>query len=326
MEFICITGLISIIAGYILDLIIGDPYSIPHPVVAIGKLVAFCTDKLLCKDNTVQEKRRNGLIMVIIVECACAVIPLCILYLVYRLDVAAGIVIESIMCWQILAAKSLKTESTKVEIALEENDIEKARFSVSMIVGRDTTDLDAEGITKAAVETVAENSSDGVIAPLFYMFFGGAVTGFLYKGINTMDSMAGYKNEKYIDFGRAAAKLDDIANFIPARISAFLMVTSAFILGYDAKNAWKIFVRDRYKSTSPNSGQTESVCAGALNIELLGDAYYFGKLVKKPSIGDAIRDIEPYDIHKANNLMYCMEFLMVIFIILLKSGFYFFFV
>lgn len=235
----------------------------------------------------------------------------------------AGIVIEGIMCWQILAAKSLKTESTKVETALYNNNIEEARFNVSMIVGRDTANLDAEGITKAAVETVAENSSDGVIAPLFYMLFGGAVAGFLYKGINTMDSMAGYKNEKYIDFGRAAAKLDDIANFIPARISALLMVVSAFILGYDAANAWKIFLRDRYKSTSPNAGQTEAACAGALGIELLGDAYYFGKLVKKPSIGDALRDIEPCGIHKANKLMYCMEFLMVVFIIVLRLGVYF---
>ncbi len=323
MEFMCIAGLISIIAGYIIDLIFGDPRTVPHPVVAIGKLVSFCTDRLLCQDSGAKEKRRNGIFMVVIVECACIAVPFCILYLAYRLHLVAGIVIEGIMCWQILAAKSLKTESTKVETALYNNNIEEARFNVSMIVGRDTANLDAEGITKAAVETVAENSSDGVIAPLFYMLFGGAVAGFLYKGINTMDSMAGYKNEKYIDFGRAAAKLDDIANFIPARISALLMVVSAFILGYDAANAWKIFLRDRYKSTSPNAGQTEAACAGALGIELLGDAYYFGKLVKKPSIGDALRDIEPCGIHKANKLMYCMEFLMVVFIILLRLGVYF---
>lgn len=323
MEFMCIAGLISIIAGYIIDLIFGDPRTVPHPVVAIGKLVSFCTDRLLCQDSGAKEKRRNGIFMVVIVECACIAVPFCILYLAYRLHLVAGIVIEGIMCWQILAAKSLKTESTKVETALYNNNIEEARFNVSMIVGRDTSNLDAEGITKAAVETVAENSSDGVIAPLFYMLFGGAVAGFLYKGINTMDSMAGYKNEKYIDFGRAAAKLDDIANFIPARISALLMVVSAFILGYDAANAWKIFLRDRYKSTSPNAGQTEAACAGALGIELLGDAYYFGKLVKKPSIGDALRDIEPCGIHKANKLMYCMEFLMVVFIIVLRLGVYF---
>lgn len=313
---------ISIINGYILDLILGDPYMVPHPVVAIGKLVTFCTDRLLREKDTSSCKRRKGIIMVIVVLFFSAFIPFCILYVAYKLHVFAGLIIESIMCWQILAAKSLRTESTKVESALEEGDTDKARFNVSMIVGRDTKNLDKKGIIKAAVETVAENSSDGVIAPLFYMLFGGAVAGFLYKGINTMDSMAGYKNDKYIDFGRAAAKLDDIANFIPARISAFLMVISAFILGFDVKNAWKIFIRDRYKSTSPNSGQTESVCAGALGIELLGDAYYFGRLVRKPSIGDDIRRPEPCDIHKANNMMYCMAFIMAVLVAAIRICFY----
>lgn len=313
---------ISIINGYILDLILGDPYMVPHPVVAIGKLVTFCTDRLLREKDTSSCKRRKGIIMVIVVLFFSAFIPFCILYVAYKLHIFAGLIIESIMCWQILAAKSLRTESTKVESALEEGDTDKARFNVSMIVGRDTKNLDKKGIIKAAVETVAENSSDGVIAPLFYMLFGGAVAGFLYKGINTMDSMAGYKNDKYIDFGRAAAKLDDIANFIPARISAFLMVISAFILGFDVKNAWKIFIRDRYKSTSPNSGQTESVCAGALGIELLGDAYYFGRLVRKPSIGDDIRRPEPCDIHKANNMMYCMAFIMAVLVAAIRICFY----
>ena len=253
---------------------------------------------------------------------ASAFVPFCILYLAYSVHIYAGIIVESIMCWQILAAKSLKTESTKVENALKENNIEKARYNVSMIVGRDTKELDAEGVTKAAVETIAENSSDGVIAPLFYMLLGGAILGFLYKGINTLDSMVGYKNDRYIDFGMAAAKLDDIANFIPARISAFLMILSAFILKFDAKNAWRVFKRDRYKSTSPNSGQTEAVCAGALGIELLGDTYYFGKLVKKPAVGDAARSIKPDDIHNANKLMYCMAFIMVVFVVAARLCFW----
>lgn len=315
---------ISIVIGYILDLILGDPYSIPHPVVAIGKLVTFCTNRLLNENNTSYRKKINGLIMVLIVVLVSAFVPFCILYLVYSVHIYAGVIVESIMCWQILAAKSLKTESIKVEKALKENDIEKARYNVSMIVGRDTKELDAVGITKAAVETIAENSSDGVIAPLFYMLSGGAVLGFLYKGINTLDSMVGYKNDQYIDFGMAAARLDDIANFIPARISAFLMILSAFILRFDAKNAWRIFKRDRYKSTSPNSGQTEAACAGALGIELLGDAYYFGKLVKKPVVGDAIRNIEPDDIHNADKLMYCMTFIMVVFVVSARLFFYMF--
>lgn len=313
---------ISIAAGYIMDLILGDPYCIPHPVTAIGKLVTFCTNRLLNENSTSYRKKINGLIMVLIVVLASAFVPFCILYLAYSIHIYAGIIIESIMCWQILAAKSLKTESTKVENALKENNIEKARYNVSMIVGRDTKELDAEGVTKAAVETVAENSSDGVIAPLFYMLLGGAIPGFLYKGINTLDSMVGYKNDRYIDFGMAAAKLDDIANFIPARISAFLMILSAFILKFDAKNAWRVFKRDRYKSTSPNSGQTEAACAGALGIELLGDAYYFGKLVKKPAVGDASRSIKPDDIHNANKLMYCMEFIMVVFVVAARMYFW----
>lgn len=315
---------ISIVIGYILDLILGDPYSIPHPVVAIGKLVTFCTNRLLNENNTSYRKKINGLIMVLIVVLVSAFVPFCILYLVYSVHIYAGVIVESIMCWQILAAKSLKTESIKVEKALKENDIEKARYNVSMIVGRDTKELDAVGITKAAVETIAENSSDGVIAPLFYMLSGGAVLGFLYKGINTLDSMVGYKNDQYIDFGMAAARLDDIANFIPARTSAVLMILSAFILRFDAKNAWRIFKRDRYKSTSPNSGQTEAACAGALGIELLGDAYYFGKLVKKPVVGDAIRSIEPDDIHNADKLMYCMTFIMVVFVVSARLFFYMF--
>lgn len=312
---------ISIVIGYILDLIFGDPYSIPHPVSAIGKLISFCTKILLKEGYTSLRKKINGFIMVLIVIFICAFVPFCILYALYNLHFMPGITVESIMCWQILAAKSLKDESTKVESALKDGDIEKARYQVSMIVGRDTDNLNETGITKAAVETVAENTSDGVIAPLFYMSFGGAVFGFLYKGINTMDSMVGYKNEKYIDFGMAAAKIDDLVNFIPARISAFLMIISAGFLGFDVKNAWKVFKRDRYKSSSPNAGQTETVCAGALGIELLGDAYYFGKLVKKPSIGDNIRGIEHDDIRRTNKMMYIAEFLMVAFILAIRMFF-----
>lgn len=309
---------LSIIIGYILDLLFGDPHNIPHPVSVIGKLISFCTSKFLNPDDTFKRKRRNGKIMVCIVEFLCAFIPFCILYAMYSFHFVAGIIAESIMCYQILAAKSLKDESNKVADAIKAGDIEKARYNVSMIVGRDTKLLDEAGITKAAVETVAENASDGVIAPLFYMLFGGAVLGFMYKGVNTMDSMVGYKNDKYLDYGRAAALFDDVVNFIPARISAFLMIISSKLLGYDMDSAYKIFKRDRYKSASPNSGQTEAVCAGALGIRLLGDAYYFGKLVKKPYIGDACREIEYKDIYRANKLMYMSTFLMVFIVVSIR--------
>ena len=187
---------------------------------------------------------------------------------------------------------------------LTKGTIEEARYAVSMIVGRDTQNLDAAGVTKAAVETVAENTSDGIVAPLFYMAIGGPALMFLYKGINTMDSMIAYKNDKYLYFGRCAAKLDDIANYIPARISAFLMIAAAAICGYDWKQAWKIFKRDRYNHASPNSAQTEAVMAGALDVQLAGNAFYFGKLYEKKTIGDAIRKPEPEDIPRANKILY----------------------
>ena len=184
-----------------------------------------------------------------------------------------------------------------------------ARIAVSRIVGRDTQALTAEGVTKAAVETVAENASDGVIAPLLYMLLGGAPLALTYKAINTMDSMVGYKNERYLRFGRAAAKLDDIANYLPSRIAALLWVAAAALTGNDARSAWRIWRRDRRNHASPNSAQTESACAGALNVQLAGPAYYFGQYYPKPTIGDAVRPIEPEDIRRADRMMYAESLL-----------------
>ncbi|HIU67889.1 MAG TPA: cobalamin biosynthesis protein CobD [Candidatus Caccomorpha excrementavium] len=220
--------------------------------------------------------------------------------------------VESIMCYQMLAAKSLRDESMKVYDALQEGDILKARKAVSMIVGRDTDRLDSEGIAKAAVETVAENTSDGVIAPMFYMAFFGAAGGFVYKAVNTMDSMIGYKNETYLYFGRAAAKFDDIVNYIPARISALLMIGAAYLSGADGRGAVRIWKRDRRNHASPNSAQTEAVCAGALGVRLAGDAWYFGTLYKKKTIGDPVRNVVPEDIRRANRLMYLTSLLGMI--------------
>lgn len=233
-----------------------------------------------------------------------AAVPLGILYVAYKIHTLLGIGIETFFCYQMLAVKSLKQESMRVFEELEKGDLKGARYAVSMIVGRDTQSLDEVGVTKAAVETVAENTSDGIIAPLFYMAIGGPVLMFFYKGVNTMDSMVGYKNEKYLNFGRYAAKLDDILNYIPARISAWLMIAGAKLCGFDSKNAVKIFKRDRYNHASPNSAQTEAVMAGALDIQLAGNAYYFGKLCEKPTIGDAIRPVEKEDIPRANQLLY----------------------
>ncbi len=256
------------------------------------------------KENS--EKFRKGIILAVIVPVMSALMSALILLIAYKLHPIWGVMIEAIMTYQILAAKCLKVESMKVYKSLKEEGLAAARKAVSMIVGRDTQVLDETGVAKAAIETVAENTSDGVIAPMLYTALGGPVFGFVYKAINTMDSMVGYKNDRYLYFGRAAAKLDDAANYLPARICAFLMIGCAFIGGkeFDGRRAFRIYKRDNRKHASPNSAQTEAVCAGALGIQLAGDASYFGKVVKKPYIGDPVRAVEFEDIRRVNKLMY----------------------
>lgn len=302
----------AFLAGFILDLFVGDPIGFPHPVRWIGSLISNLTDLFLNKAERTLEpekinkrKRRFGLTMVIIVITVSAGICFAILHLAYTLNSVLGVIIESVITYQCIATKSLYAESMKVQKALKNEGLDAGRKAVSMIVGRDTACLDEKGVIKAAVETVAENTSDGVIAPLIYLAIGGPVLGIAYKAINTMDSMVGYKNDKYMDFGRAAAKLDDVVNFVPARISAVLMIISCFFLGkdYSFTGARRIFKRDRFNHSSPNSAQTESVCAGALGIQLAGPASYFGKIVDKKYIGDPIRSIELEDIKRANILM-----------------------
>ena len=261
-----------------------------------------------------------GTVEVILVCLLSGGIPFLILHILYGISVWAGFALETFWCYQLLATKSLKTESMKVYDRLKNGTLEEARYAVSMIVGRDTQSLTEEGVTKAAVETVAENASDGVIAPMLYMAIGGVWLMFLYKGINTMDSMLGYKNDKYLYFGRVAAKLDDLANYIPARISGWLMVAGTVFTGMDTKNAAKIYRRDRRNHASPNSAQTEAAMAGALDVQLAGNAYYFGKLYEKPTIGDPIRPVEPEDIRRANRLMYAASVLGVIVFAAISAG------
>jgi len=295
----------AFVAGFILDLIFGDPHNFFHPVIAIGKLISVCDGKL--RNGKPESDKRNGYFTVIIVLTVTFLVSAFALGLGYALNPFLGCFVEAFMTYQALAAKSLRTESMKVYKALFGGSIDEARQAVSMIVGRDTKELDKEHIIAAAVETVAENASDGVIAPMIYLALGGPLLGYLYKAVNTMDSMIGYKNEKYMNFGKAAAKLDDVLNFIPSRISGLLFVLAAGILGkdYSAKEALRIFKRDRRNHKSPNSAQTEAACAGALGIRLAGDASYFGQIVKKPFIGDKKREIETEDIKRANTLMYC---------------------
>lgn len=296
---------LALVLGFFIDLLVGDPRWLYHPVRIIGHGISFLEKYLRkCFPDTEKGHRGAGFVLVLLICVGSAGIPFGILYLTYKIHVVLGVCLETVMCYQMLAVKSLKDESMRVFEELKKGDLEGARYAVSMIVGRDTKALDEAGVTKAAVETVAENTSDGIIAPLFYMAIGGPVLMFFYKGVNTMDSMVGYKNEKYLNFGRYAAKFDDIMNYIPARISALLMIAASYVCGFDGKNAAKIYKRDRYNHASPNSAQTEAVMAGALDIQLAGNAYYFGKLYEKPTIGDDIRSVESQDIKRANCLLY----------------------
>lgn len=316
-------SLAACIGGFCLDFLFGDPVWLYHPVRIMGNLISLL-------EKAVRKISRNsksglligGAVLWVIVVILFTGIPYGVLEILKNKNEIAAFLLEMFWCYQLLAAKSLKTESMKVYKKLKDSDLEGARKAVSMIVGRDTANLDCEGVTKATVETIAENTSDGVIAPLFYMLIGGAPLGMLYKAINTMDSMLGYKDEKYLYIGRIAAKMDDVVNYIPARISAIMMVLASFLCGLDWKNGWKIFLRDRYNHSSPNSAQTEAVCAGALDIQLAGDAWYFGKLYKKPYIGKPIRSIRIEDICQTNRLMYVTAIVTMIIFGTIKLLFY----
>lgn len=307
----------AMLAGFLMDLLLGDPYWLPHPIRLIGNWISFLEKRLLGskteeKHTTPEQEKRRGMLLVLAVLSSTVFVTAVLLLGAYRLHPYLGAVIESIMTYQILATKCLKVESMKVYQELKKGDIAASRKAVSMIVGRDTECLDETGVAKAAIETVAENTSDGVIAPMIFTAIGGPILGFFYKAVNTMDSMVGYKNEKYQYFGSAAAKFDDVVNYIPARLSAWLMILASAITHMDWKNAKKVFLRDRYNHKSPNSAQTESVMAGALDVQLAGDAWYFGKLCKKPTIGDAIREIEPEDIRRSHTLLYMTAVLALV--------------
>ena len=308
------TALAALIVGYGLDLLLGDPSFLYHPIRVIGNLIALL-EKWLRKvfPKTPKGELAGGVFLVILVCLAGYGVPALLLFAAFKIHPVIGFLLEVLWCWQIPATKCLKDESMKVYQKLKENDLPGARYAVSMIVGRDTKNLSETGVTKAAVETIAENTSDGVIAPLLFLALGGPALGFLYKSINTMDSMVGYKNDRYMYFGRCAARLDDLLNLAPARLTGILMVLGAWVLpGMDGAHAFKVFLRDRKRHASPNSAHGEAACAGALHLRLAGDAWYFGTLHKKPYIGDDDRQIQPADIRRANRLMFFAEGMMVL--------------
>lgn len=312
----------AIIIGFLIDCILGDPVKLPHPVRLIGWWIS-ALEKLYRRifPKTPAGEKWAGIAMTLSVLLITGTAAGAVLWLLSKLHYMLVFVVYCIICWQVVAAKCLSLEAMKVQRVIEKNDLNSARYQISMLVGRDTANMSFEEVAKAAVETVAENTSDGVIAPLFWVMIAGPVGGLLYKAVNTMDSMVGYKNDRYIHFGRFAAKLDDLVNYLPARISALAMIAASFILRFDAKSAWKIWRRDRRKHASPNSAQTEAVCAGALNIRLAGNASYFGKVHEKPFIGDPVRAIKAEDIRNSCLLMRTASIISLVIFALIRFVF-----
>ena len=303
----------AVVGGFVLDAVFGDPAWLPHPVVLMGKCISKLEKTLRARfPKTQQGELLAGAVLAFCLPVGTFLVTSAVCLLAAKISPWLGLAVQMFWCGQALAAKGLVQESRNVYNKLVKPDLPAARKAVSRIVGRDTENLTAEGVTKAAVETVAENASDGVIAPLLYMLLGGAPLALTYKAVNTMDSMVGYKNETYLYFGRAAAKLDDVANYIPSRLAALLWAAAAALTGNDAKGAWRIWRRDRRNHASPNSAQTESACAGALGVQLAGPAYYFGEYYPKPTIGDALRPIEPQDILRADRMMYAASILALV--------------
>ena len=303
----------AVLGGFLLDAVFGDPAWLPHPVVLMGRCITALENHLrTALPKTPRGELVGGGVVAAVLPLGTLAVTGLACHLAAALHPALGLALQMFWCAQALAAKGLVQESRNVYRELVKGDLPAARRAVARIVGRDTQALTAEGVTKAAVETVAENASDGVIAPLFYMLIGGAPLALTYKAINTMDSMRGYKNEKYLYFGRCAAKLDDAANWLPSRLAALLWVAAAALTGNSARGAWRIWRRDRHNHASPNSAQTESACAGALGVQLAGPAYYFGEYYDKPTIGDPLRPIEPQDILRANRMMYAESVLALV--------------
>lgn len=313
-------SLFALLLGFGIDLLLGDPHTGLHPVVIIGRLIS-ALERLFRRlfPKTPRAERAAGACLWVLTALIATALPALTLAVCMRVSVWLRLAVESVMCWQILAIRSLRDESMKVYAALRSGSLEDARRAVSMIVGRDTACLDADGVTRAAVETVAENTSDGVVAPLLYLAIGGAPLGFFYKAVNTMDSMLGYIDPPYQFFGFVPAKMDDLFNLIPARLSAMFMLAAGWLLRLDVKGGWRIFRRDRYRHASPNSAQTESVCAGLLGLRLAGDAWYHGVLHRKDTIGDPIRPIRPDDIPRACRLMTLTAILVLLVMAAVKA-------
>ena len=311
---------IKIWIAYVLDLIFGDPQNIIHPVQVIGKMISSGEKSLL--EKKYKSDRKYKFFAGMILNITVISLTYGITYLIRRTSENSIIltVAEIYLMYTVFSINSLAREGNRVYNILKEGNIERARKDLSYLVSRDTGTMDEKMIIRSTMETISENTVDGIVAPMMYMFLGGLPLSMTYKAINTFDSMVGYKNEKYMDFGKFSAKLDDVANFIPARVTGILIVISAMILGYDYKNSLKIFIRDRKNHSSPNSGHAEAGVAGALGVQFGGRVSYFGKEVDKPVIGDKIKDFELEDIKKNIKIMYAASFLSLVVFSVISLG------
>ena len=316
-----LTLVIKIWIAYILDLVFGDPQNIIHPVQIIGKMISLGEKILLKEKSGSRYKFFAGIILNIFVVS----ITYGLTCLIYKSSKISGVftLIEIYLMYTVFSVNSLAREGNRVYNILKEGDIEKARKDLSYLVSRDTETMDEKMIIRSTMETISENTVDGIVAPMFYMFLGGLPLAMTYKAINTLDSMVGYKNEKYMDFGKFSAKIDDVANFIPARITGVLIVAASMILRYNYKNSLKMFIRDRKNHSSPNSAHAEASVAGALGVQFGGRVSYFGKEADKPTIGDKIKDFELEDIKKNIKIMYITSFLSLAIFSLIFAGKYF---
>ncbi|GFO53049.1 cobalamin biosynthesis protein CobD [Geomonas sp. Red276] len=297
-----------VVAAVVLDLLLGDPRGLPHPVVGIGRLISFLEARLR---KGFKNLRLAGVLLLIATVGITYLLALALLKAAFLLSTPLGFAVALYLSWVSLAARSLHVESAKVAKALRGGDLPGARLALSYIVGRETAELDEPEVVRGAVETVAENTGDGVIAPLFYLILGGPALALAYKAVNTLDSMVGYKNDRYLELGWASARFDDLANYLPARLTALLMVAAAPLCGLSGKGAWRIMRRDSRNHSSPNSGYPESAAAGALRVRLGGANRYFGKLVEKPTIGDPTAPLSLATYAGVVRLMYSSEFLLV---------------
>jgi len=295
--------MIQIILGYTMDLFIGDPYWLFHPVRWIGQLILLLEKRLL-KEESGNKQKFKGLLLLIIVSSLSFVIPFYLLRLAFKVHMLLGLFVEAFMIYQIFATKCLDVETKKVYKALKNGDITEARKAISYLVSRDTESMTDEDIIKASIETIAENLGDGVIAPMFFVVIGGAPLGWYYKSVNTLDSMVGYKNDKFNHYGYCSAKWDDVLNYVPARLTAIFILIAGLFLRLNLKNGIKMLKRDKHNHSSPNSAFPESAAAGLLDIQLGGKASYFGEVSMKPTMGDKNKTIHVEDLYKTKQLLY----------------------